>query len=569
MSCLHASRWLHGLIIVMSAAAVALPGLGSTSLWDIDEGLNAEAAREMLESGDWVVPYFNFKPRTAKPPLLYWLQAMAYRAFGVNEFAARLPSALAMMVAALMTYRLGRRMFSPAIGLLAALILLSTIQTSVLAHAATPDAVLLACFLLTFNLFWDGYAEGRGRWLWTTGLGCGLAALAKGPIGLLLPVGIVVYFLIAQRQLRALCDVRLFGGVLVVILVAGPWYALVGAETHGAFLRAFWQNDNVGRFVNSMEGHRGPFWYYLATLTVGLTPWSVFLIPTAWDTIRTVSSPQRLDRETAAVRFLMCWAAVYLAFFSLAQTKLPNYVLPVFPPVAILIARYLVRWQHDKSAAPAWFMPLGLALLAAIGAGVAIGAAVAGGQLWPNLIADRTIPGLAAWSAVGLIPAGGAALGWLALRRQRRGAAISALGLSAVAFLSVLAAGPVRCVDAQKAPRALVAASGAHQPGTEVRTASVGYFQPSLVFYCGREVTELMSVAAAIDFLNGPLPSFLFCPAELAPALLERSPGTVAVARRRDFYKGWDVVVLRNLAPPPLTRITASAARPSQASSLP
>src|SRR5437868_12577373 len=118
------SRLIHYLVLLAVTAALTLPGLGSISLWDIDEGLNAEAAREMLESGDWVVPSFNFKPRTAKPPLLYWAQALAYQTFGVTEFAARLPSVIAAVLAALLTYRLGRRMFSPMTGLLAALILL-------------------------------------------------------------------------------------------------------------------------------------------------------------------------------------------------------------------------------------------------------------------------------------------------------------------------------------------------------------------------------------------------------------------------------------------------------------
>src|SRR5947209_15740704 len=116
------SRLIHYLVLLAVTAALTLPGLGSISLWDIDEGLNAEAAREMLESGDWVVPTFNFKPRTAKPALLYWLQALAYRQFGVNEFSARLPSVIAGALAVLITYELGRRMFGSMTGLLGGVI---------------------------------------------------------------------------------------------------------------------------------------------------------------------------------------------------------------------------------------------------------------------------------------------------------------------------------------------------------------------------------------------------------------------------------------------------------------
>jgi 4-amino-4-deoxy-L-arabinose transferase-like glycosyltransferase len=230
------SRVVHYLLLLTVTAALTLPGLGALSLWDIDEGLNAEAAREMFESGDWVVPTFNFKPRTAKPAMLYWLQALAYQRFGVGEFAARLPSALAGAVAVLLTYQFGRRMFGAAVGLLAGVILASTVQVGVLTHAATPDALLLACMTLTIWLFWTGSENGSRRWTWATGLGCGLAVLAKGPVGVVMPAAIGGYFFLAQRQGRRLLDPRLLGGVLLIVLGAialwGVWAGRVYGHTH-------------------------------------------------------------------------------------------------------------------------------------------------------------------------------------------------------------------------------------------------------------------------------------------------------------------------------------------------
>lgn len=537
---------LHVLLIVGVAAILTLPSLGSTSLWDIDEGLNAEAAREMYERGDYVVPQFNFKPRTAKPPLLYWLQAMAYRHFGVSEFSARLPSALAMALAALLTYRLGRRMFSPIAGLLAALILLSNVQSSILAHAATPDSVLLVCLVFTLTLFWEGYSSGTSRWLWQPGIGCGLSALAKGPIGLLLPVAIVVYFLIAQRQLRRLWDWRLFGGAALVILVAGPWYALVGAETHGAFLKAFWQNDNVNRFLNSMEGHRGPFWYYAVSMTLGLTPWCVFLVPTIWDTARTFAPSSESSEKRDPVRFLICWAVVYFAFFSLAQTKLPNYVLPVFPPVALLMGRYLDRWRLGTSSPPGWLVPAALGLLVLTGAGTALGLLIASGAIFPQAMQGRAIVGLAPWALIGAIPTFGAIAAWMYLANRRRAAALATISAAAIAFLGTAAAWPVHSVDRQKAPKLLIGNSGACRPTEEIRIASFCYFQPSLVFYAQREVADLSTDRQALDFLRGPLASYLICPADVAAILQTRLPQIRELARHRDFYKGWEVVVLGN-----------------------
>jgi 4-amino-4-deoxy-L-arabinose transferase-like glycosyltransferase len=553
MTSIFASRLFHVGLILVVTSFLTLPTLGSTSLWDIDEGLNAEAAREMHESGNWVVPYFNFKPRTSKPPLLYWLQAIAYRTFGVNEFAARLPSAIAAAVAALLTYRLGRRMFSPLAGLTAAVILLSSVQICVLAQAATPDALLLATLMITFTLFWEGYADGGGRWLWLTGIGCGLAVLAKGPIGLVLPLAIVTYFLLAQKQLWRLWDVRLFGGVALFILVAAPWYVLVSVETRGAFLRAFWQNDNVGRFLSPMEGHDGPLWYYLVTVPLGLTPWCVFLAPTICDTIPALKRDDCGDSnasgcfdELSAVRFLVSWIVVYLAFFSLAQTKLPNYAAPVFPPLALLTGRFLERWRLGESRAPNWLVLASIWLLAGIGISVAAGIMIAAGVVLPGALGGQALAGLGPWAVVGAIPVIGAGLAMWRLRRDRRPAVIAITAVTAVVFLVVSAVGPGHVVDAEKAPKSLVEYAGARRPFEEIRIASFCYFQPSLVFYCEREVRELRSERDAVDFLRGPLRSFLVCPADVAAALQVALPQVRVLDRRRDFYKGFEVCVLSN-----------------------
>src|SRR5437588_7457215 len=144
------NRLGHYLLLVAVAALLILPNLGRPSLWDIDEGNNAEAAREMMESEDWVVPKFNYQLRVDKPALLYWLQIGAYRLFGINEFAARFPSALAALLALFLTYELGRRMFGAPAGLLAGVMIGSTTLFCAAAYFANPDALLTTCKLLTF-----------------------------------------------------------------------------------------------------------------------------------------------------------------------------------------------------------------------------------------------------------------------------------------------------------------------------------------------------------------------------------------------------------------------------------
>src|SRR5947209_334942 len=174
----------HYALLAVVAAGLFLPNLGGPSLWDIDEGNNAEAAREMMESGNWVVPTFNYQLRVDKPALLYWLQIGAYRLFGVNEFAARFPSALAAIATVLLTYELGRRLFDPATGLLGGLVLASTLLFCASAHFANPDALLNACTVLTFLIFWHGFSRNGRWWFVAAGASSGLAVLAKGPVGL-------------------------------------------------------------------------------------------------------------------------------------------------------------------------------------------------------------------------------------------------------------------------------------------------------------------------------------------------------------------------------------------------
>ena len=173
--------WDYAILLAVSAA-LTLPNLGATSLWDIDEGVNAEAAREMRDNNTWVIPTFNYQLRTAKPVMLYWLQRASYSVFGINEWSARLPSVLAAFLTMLLTYELARRMFDRRTGLLAGIVLASAIEFCMLAHAATPDSTLLLFTVLTYYLFWSRHEDNSRKWWLPTATACGLAVLTKGPV---------------------------------------------------------------------------------------------------------------------------------------------------------------------------------------------------------------------------------------------------------------------------------------------------------------------------------------------------------------------------------------------------
>jgi 4-amino-4-deoxy-L-arabinose transferase-like glycosyltransferase len=538
----------HYALLLLTWAALCLPNLGGPSLWDIDEGNNAEAAQEMRASGNWVVPTFNFRMREDKPALLYWLQAAAYGACGVNEFAARLPSALAALVAALATYELGRRLFGRSAALLAGLLLTGSVAVCGAAHFANPDALLHALILLTLALFWRDYRRRRGGWFVWCGVTSGLAMLAKGPIGLVLPSAVTLLFLLWQRQLGRLADRRLLGGVVAFLCVAAPWYVWVGLETKGEWLKIFFLKHHVGRTLAPMENHGGAWYhvfYYAPVLVAGFAPWSVFLGLTGWDTWRGLRDG---DGDRAALRFLVSWIAVVFVFFSLVvQTKLPNYVLPLYPAAALLTARSLDRWRRGLVRPPAWTVVGGVACLGLIGVGVALGTLAASGVVEIAALRGRSWPGLEALAVVGAVPLLGAALaGWL-LRRGRRQGALAAVAGAGLAFTGLVAAWGGTAVERCKAPRALAAALPADQTRREARIASLAYFQPSLVFYCRREVRQLASAQDALAFLDGPLPSYLFVPAALWEQLPARSTRRYRLlGRGHDLYDNRDVVVVTN-----------------------
>lgn len=554
-------RLAHYVLLAVVGGLLTLPNLGVPSLWDIDEGVNAEAAREMLDSGNFVVPRFNFQLRDAKPALLYWLQAGAYRLFGVNEFAARLPSALAAMLSALLVYELARLMFGSSAGLLAGIITVSSFLVCALARFANPDAILLASTCLTFLAFFAGYAprkpgdSPRQIWFVPIGIACGIGMLAKGPVALVLPGTVILLFLIWQRQLALLWNRRLLWGAGAFALVALPWYAMVTIETRGAFAKGFFIANNFNRFMAPMEDHRGPIWYYPLVLLAGLAPWSIFLLPTLWYAVSSSRRSTPVDRllevqelqRPMAIRFLLGWCAVYLVFFSLSATKLPNYTVPMYPALAVLTADFLNRWRRREIQPPRWVMVYCLTWLFVIGIGTSAGFAIASGQLTVIDAKFPSFPLLSSWIWLGLIPLIGGILVVAFVWVQRRTKAVAVLCGSSVTFVAGIIGFAAISLDGAKAPRSLVSDAGTLRRDRDIRLASFQYTQPSLVFYNQREVRQLMNEQQVLEFLNFPVPSYLFVP-ETAWQELRQKGFTHGepVARHRDFYRNCEILVIAN-----------------------
>ncbi len=303
----------------------------------------------------------------------------------------------------------------------------------------------------------------RCAWFVPVGVACGIGTLAKGPVAVVLPSMVVFLFLMWQQQLRLLFDRRLLLGALTFAWVALPWYAMVTIETRGAFAKGFFLSNNFNRFMAPMENHHGPIWYHPLVLLAGFAPWSIFLLPTIWYGVRgcrkAAPAEQILKirdvRRPAAARFLICWCAVYLAFFSISATKLPNYTLPIYPALAILTADFLTRWWKRKIALPNWVMAYCAAWLIIIGVGTTTGFALASGRITIRGLSFPKFPLLADSIWLGAIPIfGGVAMATFALRQRRRWALV-AFSACTVAFVAGIFGLATQAVDAAKAPGCL------------------------------------------------------------------------------------------------------------------
>ncbi|HMF15221.1 MAG TPA: hypothetical protein VKE94_23060, partial [Gemmataceae bacterium] len=251
--------------------------------------------------------------------------------------------------------------------------------------------------------------------------------------------------------------------------------------------------------------------------------------------------------ERLAITFLWCWIVVYFAFFSISQTKLPNYILPIYPAVALMTARFLECWRRGQVHPPAWTMHVAPICLALLGVGTVIALPMLGGVVPARFLGSRTYPGIEKWAGLGLLPLAGAVATWRCIRRGERTAMVASFTASAVAFLAVVAAGVGVALEPHKAPRELVRAVGGDLTAHEVRVGAYQYFQPSLVFYCRREVHQLKSDDDALEFLSCPLPVYLFLPVRVWQQLEPRLTGARhLLTRRRDLYRNCDVVVVTN-----------------------
>lgn len=324
-----------GIMTVVFGSAFFLL-LGRAGLIEPDEGRYSEIPREMLEKGDFVTPTLNYVHYFEKPPLHYWLNALSFKLLGMNEFAARLTGALAGLLTVLLVYHTGRKLFGRREGLFSAFILGTSTGFLAQSRINLTDMTLTFCLsaaLCCFIIAADDLERHKRRYYYSFFLFSALAVLAKGLIGLVFPVSIIIVYLAITRRWYLLKEMRLPGGLGLFLVVAVPWFVLVSLR-NPEFARFFFIHEHVERFLTKVHGRYQPFWFFIPILLLTMFPWSFYVVRAvarAWS--------ERRHQDGERLMFLLIWAAFIFLFFSASHSKLVPYILPVFPPLALLTGR--------------------------------------------------------------------------------------------------------------------------------------------------------------------------------------------------------------------------------------
>jgi len=338
--------------ILGTSAVVFFFGLGRLGFLGPDEPRYAEVAREMFASGDYISTRLCGCLWFEKPALIYWMAAAGYHLFGVNELAARIPTAVAALATVALVYFGLRRLGLTDLGLAASLVLATSGIFIAYARVATPDMALTAtttaALLAAFSAL---RSSGRAQtWLWSLAFALvGLAVLAKGLVGIVLVVAILGFHLVLTRELRSIRLTDLLIGSVVFGAVAGAWYIPVTVRHGWPFIEEFFIRHHFERYVSNEFGHPQPAYFFFVVALAGMVPWTFFLIPAV---ARLKSLRPREDLRGSLLALAWLWVAVTLVFFSFSESKLPGYILPSFPALAIIIgAEIEAVWRDEQNLA--------------------------------------------------------------------------------------------------------------------------------------------------------------------------------------------------------------------------
>jgi 4-amino-4-deoxy-L-arabinose transferase-like glycosyltransferase len=466
---------LHAALLLAAVVPYFL-NLGVSSIWDANEAFYAQTPREMIATGDYVTPSFNFQLRMNKPVLSYWNVAASYRLFGISEWSERLPIALGALVIIGTAFGLGRQLSGTSGGLLAALVLATSPRLLLLARRIIIDVhitmwmgLVLLCFALA-----ETRSQRRRLYLCLMYVAAGFGVLTKGPVAVFLPAAVFFIYLASQKRLGDLRHMLLPTGAVISLAIVVPWYCLLYREHGWEYIGSFIVGENLGRYAEAVGGQSRGLLFYIPVMLADLFPWSLMIPLALWWAMR-------YHRRDRVARLLVVWIAVVVVFFSLSGTKEDLYILPIVTAEAALIGAMVATAAEDVVAIRplAWSAAATALLLLTTGSGA----------LWFFAVVRRYA--LEGASFVGAVAAvgGAVALVWLTRRNLVASVATIVTSLVVIAWCVVLCTlpdferyKPVKPFSDIIRSRASIGAI----------VGSYKFSLPSMVFYLHRPVMEVV-----------------------------------------------------------------------------
>jgi 4-amino-4-deoxy-L-arabinose transferase-like glycosyltransferase len=502
--------------------------LNSPHLFDPDEGRYAEIPREMVASGDWVTPRLDGIKYFEKPALGYWATAAAFELFGQHAWTVRLWPALSGMLGLMLTFTLGRRLYDQRAALLAVLVQASALLYVAMARIATLDMSLsfglqLAMTALALLVQPPRQPPVRAwRLPLLLGVGVALAVLSKGLVGILIPGAVAVLFMLIYRDWRLPLRAQPWWTLAALLVLAAPWFVLVSLR-NPEFPHFFFIFEHFQRYLSRAEFDRyQPVWFFLPVLALGLLPWTTLLPGALHNAWRAARAGER------ATSVLLLWAGFVLVFFSMSQSKLAPYILPMLPALSLLTGRAMASLPAGRFAAHLRAVAI---FASAIGSAVLL--------LWrlpaaAGLVARASTPRILGFALAFLLLALGAGVG---VSLCRRGAVIGAAAATAVGAL-LMAQSALLAADDLPRMRAVVQLTQQLRPWLSPATRLYcvnGYLQP-IPFYLQRTCT-LVGYRGELDFGLQQQP-WLAIPdlAQFLPAW-QRQSDALAILRPEDYQE--------------------------------
>ncbi|MBV8364472.1 MAG: glycosyltransferase family 39 protein [Candidatus Eremiobacteraeota bacterium] len=513
---------------------MTLPGLGTGTLWDNSETAYGEVAREILRFHDVVVMHLNGTPWFVQPPLYFWIAAIFVKIFGLSSFALRLPSAVATIaMGAMIAYAVSRAAGVRA-GLYATVILSTSLMQAVVGRLAIMDALLDLAVACTIFWWFRALQTGRAGYLYAGSAAAALGFLAKGPVAPVIALIVIVTFYFWNRR-TAQTLVPPLNAIAVAIaifaLIVSPWFIALYVRTGSTSIGQLIGHYTFARYTSTIENQAGPFWYYLPVLILGFFPWIAFLPAAIAFAAPLLKEGAQSEPSSPLLRLSVAWIVMPLLFFSLAKTKLPNYIALAFPPLALLVALYfdsaVDRFKRRSPLVSSAMIPVTILLLA-----IAVAIFARNNRLTGDI---HALSGDMAIIAA-LVFAGSLVTAVLFMFRSTNWFAAYALGGTACASILLLVFLVLpKAEEFKPVPRLAAYIQSVRQPGDAVAIEGVPGGN-ALLFYTQPPITSL-GAANLPSSAAEPTPRMVICSSRRAFVVASRQQGRADPAYGRDRHQ--------------------------------